>query len=78
VYVLHVVKPLLLKVKTLVEAQHEVMEEGKELVNRAGQLLRKKGFNVRTAVQPRIFILDFAAKWHPDLNNFPRPWMVSR
>jgi nucleotide-binding universal stress UspA family protein len=77
VCVLHVVKPLLLisyayirQVETIEAAQQECLKEGKELVARAEELLRKAGFRAHTAVEegdPRSTIVDYAVHWNADL-----------
>ena len=77
VRVLHVVEPLLLipyyymgQVASVETAQQKRMEEGRELVARAGQRLTQAGCKVQTDVKegdPRAMILDYAAAWNPDL-----------
>jgi nucleotide-binding universal stress UspA family protein len=75
--VLHVVEPLLMiprsyigKVKNLEAAQQVRLKEGKELVERTGHLLSKAGFKVQTNIEqgdPRIAIIDYAARWKADV-----------
>jgi len=71
------VKPLLIiprpyigQVESLESAQREMVKEGKELVERTRQLLTRAGFKVNTDVEegnPRIAIIDYAARWRADL-----------
>ena len=75
--IFHVVEPLLLiphsyigKVENLEAAQRERLKEGKELVERTGQLLSKAGFKVHTVLEqgdPRIATIDYATRWKADL-----------
>jgi nucleotide-binding universal stress UspA family protein len=51
-------------------AQQKLLQQGRELVSRAEELLAKVGFRVETAVQngdPRAVIIDYAATWKADL-----------
>jgi nucleotide-binding universal stress UspA family protein len=76
VCILHVVKPLPIipcsyigRVENLESAQRERPEKGKELVERAGQLLNRAGFKMHTDVEegdPRTAIINYATRWNAD------------
>jgi nucleotide-binding universal stress UspA family protein len=77
VCVLHVVEPLLLapefregNLENIRATEERLLEQGKELVARAQQTIRKAGFKVQTAVKEgdhRAEIIDYAAQWNADL-----------
>jgi nucleotide-binding universal stress UspA family protein len=78
VYILHVVKTLVSiapfpyagEPDMIEAAQQEMLKEGRILVERAEQLLRKAGYKVQTSVEegePRSSILDYAKRCNADL-----------
>jgi nucleotide-binding universal stress UspA family protein len=76
VRVLHVIEPVPLYPDSqtwgaeLAAVQEAQREEGKGLVARAAEKLRRAGFNPTTVVEegnPKIVILDAAREWRPDL-----------